>query len=292
MKFAFQGVRGTWFLYVEARSLTNCNRPLLPQFVATDVDYASSPGGSDREFEEKEIGEKGLPFHEPSLEGLQRPLNVSKEKKKNKRERKNCYLGYKINGNGIECIGPNKNTSVPTAKNVSRHPSFAENVEPREEWASRSMAEASSEMSSEAKSVTSIIKRYFPNFNEESKFVSPTSSEVTSRANKHSEEECLTKTDDNCSSIQVDSFTQFPTKGSPYLFPSLSSTKTGQGARYDFNRPEVGKRLVMASGNLGVSPRKQKAAIYLCCMKDGKVLGLNSSSVVKQPQFEISDSED
>ncbi|XP_015879609.3 uncharacterized protein LOC107415735 isoform X1 [Ziziphus jujuba] len=288
MKLAFQGVRRTWFLHVEARSLTNFNRPSLPQFVATDVGYVSSPGKGKRECKEKEIGEKGLQFHELSLERLQRPLNVSEEKKKNKRETKNCYFGYKTNGNGFECIGANKNTLVPTAKSVCEHPASAENVEPREEWASRSMVEAPSEMSSETKSVTSIINRYFPNFKEDSNFISPTSSEVTSRANKPCREERLT----NCSSIQVDSFPQYSRKGSSYLLPSPPSTKTGQGARYNFNRPEVGKRLVMASGNLGISPSKQKTAIYLCRMKDGKVLGLNSSSVVKQPQFEISDSDE
>ncbi|KAH7534027.1 hypothetical protein FEM48_Zijuj04G0194100 [Ziziphus jujuba var. spinosa] len=231
-KFAFQGVRGTWFLHVEARSLTNLNISSLPQFVATDVDYVSSPGKGKRECKEKEIGEKGLQFHELSLERLKRPLNVSEEKKKNKKETKNCYFGYQTNGNGFEYVGANKNTLVPTAKSVCEHPASTENIEPREEWASRSMVEA--------------------------------------QVRCHQKQNPLPS----------------------YLLPSPPSTKTGQGARYNFNRPEVGKHLVMASGNLGISPSKQKTAIYLCRMKDGKVLGLNSSSVVKQPQIEISDSDE
>ncbi|KAF3444244.1 hypothetical protein FNV43_RR13934 [Rhamnella rubrinervis] len=291
MKFAFQGVKGTWFLHVEARSLADCNRPSLPHFISMEVDDKSNPGKSNTECKGKEIGEKELQCHESPLEGPRRPLNLSKKKKIKKRVRKNCFLDRE-NENGIECLGEHDKTAVLTAKNVYDYGASVKIVEPIEEWASsKSVVEAPSEMSIEAKSVSSIIKRYFTYSNEESSLASPTSSEVTSQAIQSgcNCEEYLKETDDKCSTIDVDSFPQFDTKGPQTVFPLRSSTKTGQGTRFNFKRPEVGKRLVMASCNLGVSPSKQKNAVSLCRFKDGKELILNSCSLVKRLEFEMSD---
>lgn len=294
MKFAFQGVKGTWFLHVEARSLADCNRPSLPHFVSMEVDDKSSPGKSNTECKGKGIGEKELQCHEPSLEGPRRPLNLSKKKKIKKRLRKNCFLDYRANENGIECLGENDKAAVLTAKNVYDYRASVEIVEPIEEWGSKSVVEAPSEMSLEAKSVSSIIKRYFTYSNEESSLASPTSSEVTSHViqSRCDCEEHLKETDDKCSTIDVDSFPQFAAKGPQSVFPLRSSTNSGQGTRFNFNRPEVGKRLVMASCNLGVSPSKQKNAVYLCSFRDGKELTLNSCSLVKRLEFEISDNDE
>ncbi|POO03348.1 hypothetical protein TorRG33x02_005530 [Trema orientale] len=306
MKYAFQGVRGTWFLHVEARtssefvgpyllgSVTENNDlvsvvsdicdPLEPENLFTSTDKGNTKG------EGKQYQEIKLQNHDSPLEEISRRVYVSKKKKKS--ERKECFLDYKASGNEMVCIGSDMETAVLTANMNCNHSASVKEVEPQYQQASISMTEAPSEMFSEVKSVTSIIRRYFPDSNESNNFSSPASSDVTSKIRKRRKKHKKTKSDDVRSSSRVGSFPksagQSPSNLLPFPLPSNPSQGTLKGT---INRPQVGKRLLMASNNLGSCASKKKSVIYFCRSRDRTVFGLDSPSV-KWSVFEISDSDD
>ncbi|KAG6607744.1 hypothetical protein SDJN03_01086, partial [Cucurbita argyrosperma subsp. sororia] len=118
-----------------------------------------------------------------------------------------------------------------------------------------------SELSSEVMSVSSIIKRYFPSHDEVSSVPNRSSGGIT-----RSE----------------------PEERSPSLLPSKSPFKAGTQKRERSSK--LGKRLVMASYNLGISPNRGWPEISLCNSRGKKFQEL--MSLAKSSCFEISDRED
>lgn len=308
LKCAFHGVRGSWFIRAEARTSSECFGPCLLDLVSNDVDHILSKNGditdplepessvisidkSSTRGEEEKYGKKELRSHKSPIEDQTIPVYVSKKKTKTKR--KNCILDYKDNGNEKKRVCTGANPSALTANNISDYCPSVTEVEPRYQQASREMTDATSEMFSEVKSVTSIIKRYFPSSSEMKTCASPTSSDVTSKLHSRRRKHSKTKRDDGASRKQVDSFPKFarcqrPSNLLPCHLPTSPSQGTSKGK---IDRDEVGKRLVDAFGGLGISSSKKLLPAYLCRSRDGKVLNLNSSALVKSI-FEISDRDD
>ncbi|KAK9268822.1 hypothetical protein L1049_000586 [Liquidambar formosana] len=106
-------------------------------------------------------------------------------------------------------------------------------------------------------------------------------------------EQLNAKTDGNHSNIEVGAMPDFmaktPLRKLPFLLPQDTRSRT---SRDKLERTEVGKRLVTASNNLGISTSKQTPVISICRFKDGTLLGSNSSSLVRSLAFEINDSDD
>ncbi|XP_062107707.1 uncharacterized protein LOC133818688 isoform X2 [Humulus lupulus] len=279
MKYAFQGVRGTWFLHVEVKTSTKCFAPCLLG-LAVENSFASADKSITKD-ERKKYQDIELQSHKSPLEEG-RYAGVST--KKTKRERIGHFLDNKSNGNEIKCTGSGTKTAVLNANKSSDHSASVKEVEPPCPQASTSMTEVSSEMFSDAKSVTSIIKRYFPDSNEISNF---SSSDATSKIRKRRKKYLKTKLDD-----RVESFPKFaewsPSNVLPFPLPITPPQEILEGKT---NGPEVGKRLQMASNNLGSSGSKKKTAIYFCRSRDIKVLGFDNP-LAKWSVFEISDSDD
>lgn len=133
---------------------------------------------------------------------------------------------------------------------------------PMQRFASSSLAEAAtaSELSSEVMSVSSIIKRYFPSHDEVSSVSSRLGYGITQNVERSP------------------SFLSPPLK-----FPFKPSSQK-------LERSKLGKRLVMASYSLGISPNRGRPEISLCNSKGKKFQEL--MSLAKSSCFEISDSED
>ncbi|KAI5311073.1 PREDICTED: pectinesterase [Prunus dulcis] len=245
MKSVFRGVKGTWFLHVEARFLSDRNRPCLPKYAASKPEFSithplhpenivtSIAKSNTKGHCKRMLREKLFRCHNPLLGKLRRPFYFTKIRKR----RKKISSAYEVNRVQID-------------------------KEKFPDCASKSMIDEHTHTSSEVVSVSGIIHRYFSNLSEDGGPSSPTRS-VTSRVVQSWPEEHLkTKADDICSSTQVSPLTQFSAKrtAKPVCLPS----PTGYGQRrYKLNKPEVGKRLVVASYSLGISPSKEHPAISL-----------------------------
>lgn len=308
VKYAFQGVEGTWFLQIEARSLIACNRTSMPRFIDDKVDHSSGSSGVTNILEPKNClrsidkvdikntvkkpRKRKLDCHKPSVKKL---VCASKEKKKRKREREDCFFNHEASRNEMIRLGANEVTEMLSANKSPDCHSLASEFNHREH-ASRPMIEASSNMSTDVKSVSSIIRRYFPDHKGESGFASPTNSDLTSRVVENRKKDHLkSKTDENCLTTQVDYFPQIAAKPKrpPRLmhFP-LPKRPANRIVKDKPKRRKIGKRLVMASCNLGLSPGKQNSAFYLSSsLRDEKVMD-DSSSLHRRSVFEISDSSD
>ncbi|KAG5530058.1 hypothetical protein RHGRI_030428 [Rhododendron griersonianum] len=84
---------------------------------------------------------------------------------------------------------------------------------------------------------------------------------------------------------------QFTPKTPPRSFPSMLPTDLScKTSRNNIKRPNVGKRLVVASNKLGISASMRKSATGLCGRRDRKLLVPKSSSLVKSILFEVGSS--
>ncbi|KAL5570250.1 hypothetical protein UlMin_026825 [Ulmus minor] len=185
---------------------------------------------------------------ETCLEEVSKPLPISKNRES-------------AHGNEKECLNGDAKTSASLKE-----------VEAKDQRGSSSMVEvAPTEMSSGVKSVTSIINRYFPCSSKDGSSGTPTSSEVTSNIRRRKKKRRRTKRVDNL----------------PNLLPPPVPKKSPHGTLGDeLNEDEIGKRLVIASSNLGISP------IYRCRLGNGKVMGMKPCSSVSRSVFEISESDE
>uniref|UniRef100_A0A2N9HHG9 Uncharacterized protein n=1 Tax=Fagus sylvatica TaxID=28930 RepID=A0A2N9HHG9_FAGSY len=222
MKYAFQGKKGTWFLHVEARALSDLSMAGLPKGVAPKVvehvlrdgnkdtvclepqNFVTSTGKTDTRGEGKKRSSERSNCLKPFLQELRSTVSLPKEKA-NKRLKKHHRLECTASEIKKGCNGRNEETPGVTTKERSDICASANEVEPREGLSSSAIVEAPSDMSSEVVSVTAIIKRYFPICNE-------------------MEEQLKTKTDDKCSSIQVDALPGFTVKTPPRMLPSPLQT--------------------------------------------------------------------
>ncbi|XP_016902960.1 uncharacterized protein LOC103501255 isoform X1 [Cucumis melo] len=137
--------------------------------------------------------------------------------------------------------------------------------------ASSSLVEAAtdSELSSEAMSVSSIIKRYF------------SSNDIESSISNQS----------RCDITQIRPEEYLKMKKNMGRGPSLLPLKVPfKPCPQKAERSKLGKRLVMASYNLGISPIRGRPEISLCNAKGKKFQEM--MTLAKSSCFEISDSED
>uniref|UniRef100_A0A5B7BWV2 Uncharacterized protein n=1 Tax=Davidia involucrata TaxID=16924 RepID=A0A5B7BWV2_DAVIN len=299
IKHAFQGLKGTWFLHIEAcpwggfdkRGLSKCVAAEVRDHTFNGSDVAdsleseyctTSTNKNSTKCKEKKRNVRRYPCLKAVLQEIIRTGHLSKKKKKRKRANKNHFLTYTVNGLQKEHL--DRNEGVTADKRFGLLASRTEG-EHAEKWNSNPMVENPSETLSETISVTCIIKKYFSDYDEVT-----SSSNVTSRATQNRPVEQLkTRADDNCSNIQVGAMPQFINKTPPrmLLFPSPTGPSS-ETSRDKLKRTEVGKRLVVASNYLRISARKQKPATGFCRSRGGKSVVPKSSSLVRSIVFEIS----
>ncbi|KAJ7969423.1 COP1-interacting protein 4.1 [Quillaja saponaria] len=263
LKYVFKGIRKTWFLHVEVRPKVDFCMPSLTHGVATEVgkhiyncSYVPTSLESQKLPRSNEHNARGN-----SLEVLQSTLFSSNEMENKKR---GSYSDNK--DSGTEKASCCKLEESPAAT-ASEYQCFVpdnrvENTE------GNSMLGDSNDMSSEVISVTGIINRYFPNFNE---IGSPSSSDGTSRV-VWSVTEQSKYGHRSLSRIQTDASPQFTPKTPPPVMPSPLPTDSIPKIVGDkYKRSKVGKNLVVASRNLGVFANDQSPTASFCRFKNGKL---------------------
>lgn len=311
IRYAFQGKKGTWFLRIIARPLSDLSGPGKCKGAARKIEeymykgredtayleppkYRPSTGKTETRGEcmKRTLGRSNYP--KPSTQMLHSSVSLPKEES-NKRLQKRPLSEFTASEIKGESSG-REDTHGATAKERSSFSASATEDERRERLSSIPMVEAPSEMSSEGISVTGIIKRYFPTSNEFSSFGSPSSSDVNiahRTVESQMEEQLKTKTDGKCSSIQFEGIPEFTVKTPPRMLPlPLLAASTPDSLRDKLKSSGVGRRLMLASSNIRISGSKQKPGISLFRFKDGKLLEPNSLPLIRNSAFEMSDKED
>lgn len=125
-----------------------------------------------------------------------------------------------------------------------------------------------SERPSESLSVSGVIKKYFMVSDDD---------EVTSNNSKPPVLKYVPKTPPTMSNVRASRDRK------------KSSMSNVRASRDKKKSSGVGKRLIVAANNLGISASDKKPVISLCKYKCGKLSMLETSSIVRHPIFEIGD---
>ncbi|XP_058210944.1 uncharacterized protein LOC131323260 isoform X2 [Rhododendron vialii] len=301
IKHVFQGAKGAWFSHIEVCSQRVSDKLGLSECLAAEIrdqtsnscniadslqpeNSLSSANMNNSSCRRTKRGTKRIPRLKSVLQLAFGRVHLSKRKKR-KRVKKNYFLHPTVEG--LE-----ESLSVGNEGDIAKErENFASITEGdlNEVRKSNALLENPSETFSETVSVSGIIKKYFSDY-EEVTFCS----NYTSRAYKSQCIEQLTAaTNDNCSETKASVMPQFTPKTLPRSLPSLLPTdRSCKTSRNKIKRPEVGKRLVVASNKLGISASMRKSATGLCGRRDRKLMVPESSSLVRSLVFEVSDSDE
>lgn len=315
IKYAFQGVKGLWFLHVEACTSVGCSGPGLSECIASEAkdhisnsrraynsmeDQESYPVGNDKANKRSRCRKKwGKRFHylKPMVRMPMKPKLTFKNENMKRKKRivsKGC-IGFGADGLETQClIAIEEKTGFTPQEKTGSFASRGED-KPEERYNYCQSVGDSIERSTEVASVTGIINKYFPNSNEANRSGSPSSfadlrgsDEVTSRVIKNLEEQLMPKVGHKCAKAQVGGSRPFTVR-TPMrmLSPSLYGCSTGT-LKNNGKSCQVGKRLVTASNSIGAYASKQRPSIILCKYKNGS----SFCSSIRHLAFELSDRED
>lgn len=285
IKYAFPGMRRTWFLHVEVRHLKSlCNLPQVLEKYLEPKELMTCNNEDKAKCNSEEKKMEG--FHPPAYLLEDHEITNHHNLKKQKMEKGDSHKNYVQNAAGGTPEGCSyKFDDKPTGTTNKSQCVMPENkVENLVELSAKSMQGCPSEVIS----VTSIINKYFSGFNGIDNFNSPSSSDVTSRV-VHSEIEVQSKTRrSSFSKRQIDSLPKLTPTKPPHvpLHVDLVSKNSGDKS----GRCKVGKRLLVASRSLGASIAKKSPTLSFSRYKDGKLLEYKSQ--ITGSIFSISDSDD
>ncbi|KAL2457193.1 Uncharacterized protein Adt_46477 [Abeliophyllum distichum] len=293
LKYAFRGSRGAWFLQIEAhkRGFSNqivsfeCNGTKICNHVSADDGVTGSVEFNSFMCSDKNRTEckrkKSKIGRSPRLEAafLKVPPLDGFCKRKNREEKvKRKYM--------FECPEQGPGQWHLISKRLGQAATrAADNWSSK--WDFKAEAEAPSEMLSESISVSGIIKKYFSNYDE---VTSRSGLSFTSVRSNHKEKP-KARTDCKCLNIQSDVASPVTGQTPPQMphspWPDKTDSETSK-----CKKPEVGKRLLLASNNLGLSPSNQLPALSLCKFSDRKSTVHKSGTTVRSLVFEIPDEGD
>ncbi|CAK9145112.1 unnamed protein product [Ilex paraguariensis] len=300
---AFQGIKGTWCIHIEACLWSSSDPSCSSKSVAAEVADHNSNGGNvtdcavlddcvtstnmNTNTKRKKKRVKRFHYLKSALLDVLRAVHLSKKKKKKwKRPQKNYSLNYPVNT--LEKVHLDRNMGVFAPEKCGFLGSASE-AECSGQWDSCSAVETPGETLSESVSVSGIIKKYFSSYEE----VTSSSEVIFKPIQSGHKEQLKARTNDYPPNVQVDITPQFAAKtpNQMILFP-LPTDPSSEPSRKKLKKTEVGKRLLVASNNLGISASKQKPAVSLFRCLEGKLLMPNSSSLVRSLVFEIVEDDD
>ncbi|KAG5550979.1 hypothetical protein RHGRI_009414 [Rhododendron griersonianum] len=299
IKHVFQGVKGAWFSHIEVCSQSD--KSGLSECLAAEIrdqtsnscnvtdslqreNSLSSAKNNNSSCRRTKRGTKRIPHLKSVLQLAFGRVHLSKRKKR-KRVKKNYFLHPTVEGLE-ESLSVGNEGDIVTERKLFASITEGDQNEARK---SNALLENPSETFSETVSVSGIIKKYFSDY-EEVTFCS----NYTPRAYKSQRREQMTAaTNDNCSGAKASAMPQFTPKTPPRSLPSpLPTDLSCKTSRNKIKRPEVGKRLVVASNKLSISASMRKSATGLCGRRDRKLLVPQSSSLVRSIVFEVSDNDE
>ncbi|KAL0399115.1 UNVERIFIED_CONTAM: hypothetical protein Sradi_2254800 [Sesamum radiatum] len=282
LKFAFLGSNGTWFLQMDVHSLS------IPHQIANAVTDSAERGGFMMCMDKKRTKRKRkkVKIHRfPYLKAvvLRVPAVVCLLKRKNKR--KNVKRKQKV---GCPGQGPIQQP-LSEKERLGQFASIAE-VNWSKKYDSDVIADALSETFSESVSVSGIIKKYFSDYDEVASSSGFPSTTVCNRYKERLTNRADRKTLNIRSGIMSPVTCHIP----PQVSQDVPLEKpSSEASREKLREPEVGKRLLLASDSLGLTPSNQQPALSLCRYSDGKSpFRKNSAAIVRNLVFELTDDSD
>ncbi|XP_030443658.2 uncharacterized protein LOC115665990 isoform X1 [Syzygium oleosum] len=296
VKYAFQGIEGSWFIHLDITCLECLSQPCSHHCIAIgnhvsdvcDTDPSKSqslllPHNIQRM---DKYGAKGSHYGKPLLPQLQRDIRGPKKKKRNKHRWEGSSKEDRTN---VIDMNWHFRTEENPFTGVQSSPKGTSEVVQLNERKSSTHNEHSNTTSSEVISVGGIINRYFTNFSEVNSFGSPSNPDFQSRALRL---QLKSKLNYNCPSIQVDASAEFAVETPPRLLTTLSSTKPSPGSLSNaVIRSRVGKSLIMASRNLGTPATPRGSVVSLCRSRNRKQTSPNTLPI-KFSVFEISEDDE
>lgn len=280
LKYAFQGSRSAWFLQIEAhkrgisneidsieRNGTKINDNIPPgDGVTGSVELIGFMGSDKNKLKRKRKKNK-------ILEGSYTRQFLEKEEEGESVKRKHMFECQEQSSEQWHLISERLGQAAANWSN---------------KWDFNAAAEAPSEMLSESKSVSGIIKKYFSNNDE----VTSSSTLSFKAVRSNHKEKLKARIDCKCANIQLD--VASPVTGLTPLQMLHSPWKDNTGSEassYKCKKPEVGKRLLLASNNLGLSPSNQMPALSVCKSHNRKS-AVHKCTTVRSLVFEIPDEGD
>ncbi|XP_011095557.1 uncharacterized protein LOC105174973 isoform X2 [Sesamum indicum] len=249
LKFAFLGSNGTWFLQMDVLSLS------IPDQIAIDsVERGGFMMCIDKKrtkCKRKKVKIQRFPYLKAAV--LRVPAVVCLLKRKTKR--KNVKRKHKV---GCQGQGPIQQPLIEKER-LGQFASIAE-LNWSKKCDSDVIAEALSDTFSESASVSGIIKKYFSDYDE---VASSSGFPFTTVRNRHKER--LNNRAD-CKSLNIRSGMMSPV--TCHIPPRASQDvwlekPSSEASREKLREPEVGKRLLLASDSLGLTPSNQRPALSL-----------------------------
>ncbi|XP_043690395.1 uncharacterized protein LOC122641131 isoform X2 [Telopea speciosissima] len=310
IKNAYQGLRGTWFLHVEASPRNNFDQPCsLQGLVAEQSDSVHNGNNLTRSQKPEEhvkldydsvknnSRKRKERFQQLDKSAEELPSACNTREGKNKRLKEKHRNNFKGKDEGF--LGGMDSHGFSSRERLGH---VGENeVDCREdEWSSWTIIEGThSQSSSEVVSVTGIITKYFSMFDEVNQFDPPSrygvcNDVVACEADQiYLDESLKSKTDEECTKLQVGNRLPYAAKTPSRMCLSSCGNPSPGTSRSKLGTAEVGERFVLAANNLSIAVRKNEPTISICQSKGRKTLPLISSSLVASNinSFEISDSD-
>ncbi|KAJ9129183.1 hypothetical protein P3X46_034030 [Hevea brasiliensis] len=298
VKYAFQGLKGTWLLHVEVQRSNDMDKPGLSHCLAAKNDNHDSDGSNINDYfvtntdknninngSKKRI--KGLLSIKPLAEELWK--TAPHFNKKGKKKKSMIHLDHRLDDIEKECPIIIKETPDSTDnENVQMSRNKVKPVIRSSSPLVHTPIERSPEVLSERDILD--IQGNSSGLNFASRCYDPQNCEVASFATESGLEKQLKGRRNDNSNIQAYSAPQFATKTPPRTPPSLLPTDPGPGSSR--NKLEitaaVGRRILIAAKKLRVSGNKQRPVIYFHRFRGASSVPFVSRISV----FEISDSDD
>lgn len=309
MKYAFQGVKKTRFIHIEASALTSINKTCLSgskcqQTVGYMINDAQvtdrlDPGGCVTIIHNDNVSV------EPLVSKLLPAVQFLKKKRVAKRVKRKCFLSHLVKGledgnlPGEECfIGKDRFDIFPDnvadkQRGESRTCSADKHRGESRIFSAHKHREGRStcsrvETASDTLSVSNIIKKYFKPHEEVT-----SDSEINSGTSRMVSHQLKATTYDNCSNITINmkphwmEATPRRVTVPPYCTRSRSLISGNKS-----KRTKPGSNIVQAFSKLGILASKQNTNTSVCRVRQKKLALEKSTSVVKNLVFEISDNSD
>ncbi|KAG8661299.1 hypothetical protein MANES_02G222900v8 [Manihot esculenta] len=299
IKYAFQGLKGTWLLHVEVQPSNEGDKPDLSHCLAAKNGTHFSDGSNINDsfvpnteknnthnYSNERI--KGITSIKPLTEELWKTAHHFNKKRKKKKN--TIHLEHKVDVTEKECPIIIKETpesadngSVQMSKNKIK-PVLG---------SSSPLVQTPIERSPKVLSERDVLDNEgnSSELNSLSRFYDPQNCAVASIANESGVEKQLKGgRNGNCSNIQAYSFPRFatrtPSRTRPSLLPADSSP--GRSGSKLEKTAAVGKRILIAAKSLRASGNKQRPVISFQRFRGAS----NFPFVSRIPVFEISDNDD
>ncbi|KAG8386014.1 hypothetical protein BUALT_Bualt03G0105000 [Buddleja alternifolia] len=259
LKYAFVGSDNTWFLQMDVHRLISPD--LIQSFQSNGTEVRSHKSVANVVTDSV----KDLNF---LMRTDEKRMKLKRKKRKMQRYLYLQFTMLKIPA--VLCFSKRKKKRTNVKRKYKTGPiqnesvgQFATRTEVNcgKRWDTNVIAEAISETFSESVSVSGIIKKYFSDYDE---VASSSGLPFTTVRDRHNER---TNSRSDCKYLNIQS-------------------------EKNCKKPEVGKRLLRASDNLGLSPSDQRPALSFCKLSDRKSPCHKSSAIVRNLVFEIAQESD